>query len=196
MASTCRIAECGEPAFGNALCAMHYARVRRTGSADGIRRRTGRPRTSPEARFWSMVSKDGPIPVHRPELGSCWTWVGNKGGSHTKYIRFTLGGRYGKTTSAHRFSYELANGPIPDGLTVDHLCRNTSCVNPSHLEAVTGRVNVLRGNTITAANAAKTHCKRGHPFTEENTRMEGNGRLRRCRTCRREAQRVRRSQGE
>ena len=138
-----------------------------------------------------MVDKAGDVPEYRPDLGPCWRWVGSKGGSKSRYIRFTLGGRYGKAVLAHRFSYGLANGPIPDGLTIDHLCRNTQCVNPDHLEAVTMGVNVLRGNTITAENAAKTHCNRGHEFTEENTRIEGKG-LRRCRTCRRESQRLRR----
>jgi len=69
----------------------------------------------------------------------------------------------------HRIAYEFALGPIPDGLTLDHLCRNTICCNPAHLEPVTLRVNTLRGTSPIADNARKTHCKNGHPFDEANT---------------------------
>lgn len=88
---------------------------------------------------------------------------------------------------AHRAVWRLMRGPIPKGVEIDHLCRNRACTRLEHLELVTHRENTLRGQTITARNAAKTHCIRGHPFDEANTRYERNrwGHVKRaCRTCR------------
>ena len=93
----------------------------------------------------------------------------------------------------HRLVYEQLRGPIPDGLQIDHLCRNRGCCNPDHLEPVTGRVNTLRGETVTAANAAKTHCPQGHAYESENLYVYPNG-SRCCRECRREIQRRYRAQ--
>lgn len=94
----------------------------------------------------------------------------------------------GNWTYAHRLSYEIANGPIPEGLDLDHLCRNPRCINPDHLEPVTRRENLLRGDTVVAANALRDECIHGHLFTPENTYVDGRGR-RTCRAChaRREA---------
>ncbi len=140
-------------------------------------------------RFWSKVNKEGPIPERRPELGPCWVWVGSR--ERRGYGNMCVDGRSKK---AHRIAVELTRGPIPDGLEVDHLCSNTSCVNPSHLEAVTHAVNVARGRLAEAnarRGAERTHCKRGHLFDERNTsRNSFNGR-RFCRTCCNDAQRQR-----
>jgi hypothetical protein len=84
---------------------------------------------------------------------------------------------------AHRAAYLLTVGPIPVGLVLDHLCRNRRCVNPAHLEAVTNRVNLLRGETFTARHANTTRCPSGHDYSEENTMRDSLGR-RYCRTCR------------
>jgi hypothetical protein len=97
---------------------------------------------------------------------------------------YSVLGSRGKIVRAHRLSYESQVGPIPSGLDLDHLCRNRACFNYRHLEPVTRRVNLLRGDTIVRRNAAKTHCPVGHEFTEENTRFRG--RQRSCLTCQRE----------
>jgi hypothetical protein len=76
---------------------------------------------------------------------------------------------------------ELFVGPIPEGLVIDHLCRNRGCINPTHMEPVTNAENVLRGEGPTAVNARKTHCKRGHPFDDVNTYVYAKGRA--CRMC-------------
>ena len=94
------------------------------------------------------------------------------------YIRRTIGR---KGYSNHRLAYECAYGPIPQGLVIDHLCRNRSCANPAHLEAVTDRVNILRGEGVAVANARKTHCKRGHELSDPYIDSRGS---RICRACR------------
>jgi hypothetical protein len=146
-----------------------------------------------DERFWLCVNKDGPVVASRPDLGPCWPWTGHL--FHDGYGRFDYGGRADKTAArAHRISYAWLKGEIPDGLIVDHLCHthdsdcpggktcpHRRCVNPDHLEAVTQRVNVLRGVGISALNAAKTHCPRNHPYDEANTRTRGGSRH--CRTC-------------
>lgn len=96
-----------------------------------------------------------------------------------------------KTVGAHRVAYELAHGSIPVGLTIDHLCRNRMCVNPTHLEAVSMRENILRGEGISAKNARKTHCKRGHPLSGDNLYVEPMGRH--CKACARMAEQARKA---
>ena len=112
------------------------------------------------------------------QSGSCWIWTGGKDSSG--YGSFKVGGR---RVGVHRWSFEYHVGEIPPGLQLDHICRNRACVNPAHLEPVTSRVNTLRGTGRAARQARQTHCKRGHEFTETNTRVWR--RMRRCLTCRR-----------
>ncbi len=88
-----------------------------------------------------------------------------------------------KTVYAHRFSYRHHVGEIPEGLELDHLCRIRHCVNPLHLEPVTGKVNLMRGDTHAAINASKTHCPYGHQYSGDNLRIAYNGQ-RFCRACR------------
>lgn len=106
----------------------------------------------------------------------CWIWTKSldKCGYGQLYTR--------ETRLAHRIAYTAWRGDIPRGLQLDHLCRVRACVNPKHLEPVTSRVNILRGETLAAANAAKTHCAAGHPFDAANTHITRAGR-RKCRTC-------------
>lgn len=95
----------------------------------------------------------------------------------------------GKTLIAHRFSYEHRIGTIPTGLTLDHLCRVRHCVNPDHLEPVPAAENILRGESVSAQNARRTHCKRGHELAGSNLRMDPTGR-RICRNCDRDNARI------
>jgi hypothetical protein len=96
-----------------------------------------------------------------------------------------------RTIGAHRAAYETWVGPIPEGLTLDHLCRNTLCINPAHLEPVSIRTNILRGTSPLAKAYASDVCKQGHPLSEENLRMRTLKGYpnRRCVTCFRAAQR-------
>jgi hypothetical protein len=136
-------------------------------------------------RFWAKVDKNGPIPSARPELGPCWLW--------TAFINTDGYGKFrwqGEMRLAHRVAYEQLFGPVPDGLELDHLCRNHACCNPTHLEPVTHGENVRRGTSPLAINAAKTHCPAGHAYDTANTHVAAN-RQRHCRTCRRDRERAR-----
>ena len=128
------------------------------------------PRLIPEdVRFESYIERS---------TDGCWRFTTTqmtKGG----YAWFQA---RGQRFLAHRYSYEKFVGPIPEGLQLDHLCRVRNCVNPEHLEPVTCRENLLRGNTLNAMNARKTHCVNGHEFTPENTKYRPDGR-RRCAAC-------------
>lgn len=114
----------------------------------------------------------------------CWEWTAalkDNGYAAFQVMRNTeILCRYG-----HRFSHEAFIGPIPDGLQIDHLCRNRRCVNPEHLEAVTCRVNLLRGETVTARRAAVTHCPKGHAYDADNTYTRPGRGGRDCKICRR-----------
>lgn len=109
----------------------------------------------------------------------CWEWTAPLSGMG--YAQFYDGNR---KPMAHRVVYELLVGPIPEGLQLDHLCRVRHCVNPHHLEPVTARENLIRGQGFIAANVRKTHCKEGHELTPENTRIVRETE-RQCRTCQR-----------
>lgn len=122
---------------------------------------------SPVHRVMAKVIKD-----HR----GCWLFVGSRWSSG--YGKIVIEGR---NVGAHRVMYEAWFGKIPEGLTIDHLCRTTECVNPNHLEAVAHRENVLRGVSPAAKNAVKTHCIAGHALTEDNIYRRPNGRQ--CRKC-------------
>lgn len=129
-------------------------------------------------RFWSKVDvSDG-----------CWEWLASR--DPNGYGHFNVKPRV--PALAHRLAFEFLRGPIPKGLQIDHLCRVRHCVNPFHLEPVTRRENILRGESPAADHARKTHCPKGHPYDEANTyRTNSGGRL--CRACHRDGERTRRA---
>ena len=141
-------------------------------------------KSSWESRF---LSKIGP---HDDEH-ECWLWLGSL--DRDGYGSFWLSQR---TLRAHRVAYAMSNGPIPDGLVIDHLCKVRSCVNPGHMRTCTNGENVLAENSqsFQAKNSRKTHCPKGHPYFGDNLYTQTSGRLHRhCRACRRERTRARRA---
>lgn len=112
------------------------------------------------------------------DANSCWLWLGAKTDRGYGTLR-----RNGKNHRAHRFSYALYVGPIPEGMEIDHLCRVRHCVNPDHLEAVDHRTNMLRSENFTGQNARKDACPSGHPYDEANTYVVPSTGRRMCRQC-------------
>ena len=125
-------------------------------------------------RFWSRVNK----------TATCWLWLAARQSQGYGVLRINcVRGSQGVLVYAHRVSYELTKGKIPDGLELDHLCRVRHCVNPDHLEAVSGDENIRRGISLAAINARKTHCKLGHPLSGDNLYLRPDGMGRQCLVC-------------
>lgn len=112
----------------------------------------------------------------------CWEFTG---ATTNGYGVVGLGGRSAGTAQCHRVMYRELVGPVPEGLDLDHLCRNHLCCNPEHLEPVTRRENVRRGRRRPGYALAETHCKRGHEFVPENTKTNSSTGGRICRACNR-----------
>lgn len=119
----------------------------------------------------------------------CWEWIGWR--DRDGYGQFWHEGRH---IGAHRFSYQLAVGPIPEGLLPDHFlypnggCIGPGCASPEHTRPVTARENALRSSGFPATNRAKTHCPAGHEYTAENTNLYRGWRY--CRRCQRDRHRA------
>lgn len=134
------------------------------------------------AKVWNSVMRH-----RRVDPSGCWIYTGycdRDGYGYTHVNR--------KTTKVHRWIYEQVVASIPPQYQIDHLCRNPSCFNPDHLEAVTPLENTLRSNSLSAQNARRTHCRKGHPLSGSNLLIEigRTGRpQRRCRECKNARQR-------
>ena len=167
----CLVEECPRDGdFARGWCAPHYKRWYRYGGPLG----TPPPGPTWEEKYIAKIDVRGP--------DECWPWLGSK--FKKGYGRFSMGP---KKVQAHVFGWTMNNGPMPDGLVVDHTCHNGSgcpggvtclhraCQNPAHWEAVTAAENTSRGEGG-RYQREKTHCPKGHEYTEENTYHYKGGR--------------------
>lgn len=175
----CIIDDCPNPARSRKMCEKHYRRWHKWGDPLVLKPPHKVTRYRPVLiRFWEKVDKNGP--------NGCWLWLGGIG-SRTN-------GGYGvfwngeNNTGAHRFSYELHKGPIPDDMTVDHLCYNPPCVNPDHLRLLTNSEN-SKGRRIVLLEV----CKAGLHKRSENWYTAPTGRGSCCGACAMDRQRARRA---
>lgn len=170
---SCTMPGCEQKHYGFDRCRPHYMQWWRQG---GIPNRPSQREKAIEERFWEKV-----------EVADCWEWAAAKSGG---YGVFWNGER---TMGAHRWSWEQLVGPIGDDLELDHLCKNTACVNPDHLEPVSHPENVRRG--VSGVNTrSKTHCPRRHPYAGENLLVSSGRRY--CRACKRQRQTASARQGQ
>ena len=117
-------------------------------------------------------------------IDGCWEWEGSTDRHGYGYFWFA-----GKIRKAHRFSYTLCMRDIPEGLTIDHLCRNPACVNPQHLEPVTQKENVNRGERWTEEKRA-THCPQGHAYAPDNAYINADTGYKWCKICKLQRQKA------
>ncbi len=186
MDATCLMSGCYRRPQARNLCSLHYRREAKAG------RLTQYPahghsgiRVPLSQRLWRKINFNGPLWKGNP----CWVWMGTLDGHGYGQI-YAMPARR-SPFKVHRVAYELIRGTIPNGLQIDHLCRNTRCVNPWHLEPVTSATNTLRGlsGEVTRARHLKqTHCRHGHPYDLLNTYITKAG-ARVCRICKMDSQR-------
>lgn len=161
----CEVPGCGRGHSGHGLCRLHLNRLRRRGTLSLL---------NTEDRFWEKVDK----------TGDCWLWKASL--FHTGYGHFHVKRR---GVMAHRYSYEIAFGSIPEGYEVDHLCRVRACVNPHHLEAVPGHVNRARSTHPGVSAWTTDVCVNGHDLLDPTNvyRRPSRPTCRTCRACTRAA---------
>jgi hypothetical protein len=124
------------------------------------------------------------------DTNDCIVWSASKFKGGYGQFKARCGDRL-KNYLSHRWIWEQTNGTIPEGMKLDHICKNRACVNTFHLRVVTQRQNVLENSdSLQAINHIKTHCDKGHEFTLENTHYFRNGTSRYCRTCKRDSSRI------
>lgn len=170
--ATCSVDGCDRPEQGKTFCRLHYQRFAKTGDPLGLRL----VRPPERERFWAKVMTG--------TAEDCWEWQGPRNPAGYGIFFTYPAPAVQVNRPAHRYAYEDTVGSIADGLVIDHLCRNPSCVNPAHLEPVTQQMNVLRGPTnLATLNASKTHCPQGHAYDEVNTLIYKGSRV--CRACNR-----------
>lgn len=162
----CTIEGCTRRLYSRGWCATHWARWRRNGDPTLLQYQP-----TPKERFDAAYDL---------APNGCWTWTSKKDGGG--YAVLSIGRQ---NHLAHRWAYETFVRPIPDGLVVDHLCRNRACVNPAHMDLVTNRENVLRGMSPSAVIRRQGVCKRGHQMVGHNVYVPpSKPQHQQCRTCR------------
>lgn len=127
---------------------------------------------------WSGLPEKVEARIIPEPMSGCWIWTGPLRDSKDGYGGLS---HEGKVYRTHKFVFEFFNGPVPQGLCLDHICRNKICCNPEHLEVATWKMNIRRGAGVAPRNLAKTHCPQGHEYTLENTYIWAEQRF--CRTC-------------
>lgn len=165
MTPQCKVPGCTKEAGTRGLCTMHYSRNRR--EALGVARPERYQVVDPLAKILSNI-----------DVGFCWEWnrkLNNRGYGVTNVNK--------KRWYVHRLMWTLMVGPIPDGMEIDHMCRNRACCNPEHLDLVTGQVNTLRGVSPASSHAKRDECSYGHEYTAETMHVVRGAR--RCRICER-----------
>lgn len=176
----CTIEDCGRITVARGWCNRHYKRWKTHGDPT-ITMTPTLVQGTPEERFWAKVDA----------FGDCWEWTAYRDKDGYGILSFVPAGL---STRAHKFAWQTLVGPIPDGLELDHRCRNRGCCNPDHLEPVTHAENMRRsgllGQWTRLAAKNRTHCQRNHPYAGENLVMDSGSR--RCRQCRNDGQNSRR----
>lgn len=183
MRGTCTIDDCESIACGRGLCSKHWQAAKKAGTLPAEWTREQKKARPMREKLESnrLIDLDT----------GCWNWAGQTKNGYGQ-VPANIGSKY---VRAHRAAYEVWIGEIPEGMELDHLCRNRKCFNPAHLEAVTHKENVRRGalsQMMKDKASAQTHCYKGHPLFGENLVLVGpDKKFRLCRTCRATRQRDR-----